>query len=206
MPNKKSNTNSVTDFERDGYLVLRNVISREICTFGVTHFQLIKTAGYMRKGDQLVSTCWSGYGLPFAETILSLLVKTASDIVGDTLLPTYSFSRVYLPGAEMIEHLDRPSCEISGSLTLGYSTPEPWSLFMKNKDQETLDIKLDSGDMLLYKGTERPHWREKWTVEPGNWQIQIFLHFVRSNGKHKDMAYDGRPCLAAEKTTPVQRL
>lgn len=145
MPEKDSETNAAARFEQEGYLLLRNIVSQDICDFGVRHFQLIKTAGLLHRGDELVSTCWSGYGLPFSETILALLANEVSDIIGDRLLPTYSFSRVYLPGAEMVEHLDRPSCEVSGTLTLGYSTSEPWSLFMKNKDQESMDIKLNPG-------------------------------------------------------------
>ena len=36
------------------------------------------------------------------------------------LVPTYSYHRLYTTGTELKRHKDRPSCEISTTLCLGY--------------------------------------------------------------------------------------
>jgi len=47
--------------------------------------------------------------------------KTArmNELVGEKLLPTYAYARVYKNGAELTKHMDRPACEISVTLHLG---------------------------------------------------------------------------------------
>ncbi len=48
---------------------------------------------------------------------------------------------------------------------------------------------LDRGDMLVYKGCEVPHWRERFH---GDYAVQVFLHFVDQNGKNAGWKYDKR--------------
>jgi hypothetical protein len=39
---------------------------------------------------------------------------------GKRLYPTYSYARLYKPGEELKKHKDRPACEISATITLGF--------------------------------------------------------------------------------------
>lgn len=114
--------------------------------------------------------------------------ETAS---GLKLLPTYSYARLYAPGEELVKHTDRPACEISATITLGFEG-DVWSIYM---DGNKVDMKV--GDAVLYRGQEVEHWREKYTE--GQWQAQVFLHYVDANGKHKDEKYDGRESLGKPK-------
>ena len=53
---------------------------------------------------------------------------------------------------------------------------------------------MNVGDAVVYKGCELYHWREKY-IE-GQWQAQVFLHYVDANGPHAQEKYDRRNKLA----------
>jgi hypothetical protein len=60
-------------------------------------------------------------------------------------------------------------------------------------------VDMQIGDAVLYKGMEVEHWREKYTE--GQWQAQVFLHYVDANGLYADQKYDGRKSLGLSKIT-----
>lgn len=49
------------------------------------------------------------------------------------------------------------------------------------------------GDAVLYRGCEVHHWRKKY--KEGQWQAQVFLHYVDANGPHAEWKFDKRPGL-----------
>ena len=61
-------------------------------------------------------------------TFLWGLTPTISELTGRDLLPSYDYFRVYQKGDICRLHTDRPSCEHSLSMTLGYSDGQPWPL------------------------------------------------------------------------------
>ena len=50
-------------------------------------------------------------------------------------------------------------------------------------------VNLEPGDMLIYKGCDLFHWREKFE---GEHHLQAFLHYNDKNGPYGDNLYDGR--------------
>jgi hypothetical protein len=60
-------------------------------------------------------------------------------------------------------------------------------------------VDMQVGDAVLYRGMNIEHWREKYTE--GQWQAQVFLHYVDADGPHADQKYDGRTSLGLSKTT-----
>ena len=90
-------------------------------------------------------------------------------------------------------HKDRPSCQISATLTLG-TLGKIWPIWFENVRGENTEINIPVGDMIVYKGCELNHWR---TPMPDNVikQYQVFLHYVDSNGPYKDHRFDKRPML-----------
>ncbi len=103
------------------------------------------------------------------------------EICGKKLLSTYNYSRLYRPGEILEEHTDRESCEYSITLTLGFDG-EPWPFFIKDVLGKVVKIVPSVGDVIFYKGIQRPHWREKY-IE-GNWQAQSFFHYVDFEGSY----------------------
>ena len=103
-------------------------------------------------------------------------------ILGLKLLPTYSYHRLYTKGAELLKHTDRPSCQISSTMTLGYNSDYNWPMCVGDKK-----IELKPGDCIIYRGCEVEHWREKFT---GTNHAQVFFHWNEDDGKGEK--YDGR--------------
>ena len=100
------------------------------------------------------------------------------------LKPIYSYNRIYLGGSELTKHKDRPACEISASITLKYFYQDAdykWPLCMGD-----IPIVIKTGDGVIYKGCEIPHWRPVFNQPKEYWHHQLFIHYVDLNGPFKD--------------------
>lgn len=126
----------------------------------------------------------------YGDSIMESLMLTKKEIIekewNKTLLPTYTFWRIYTNNSELFKHKDRPSCEFSSTIFLGSCGTE-WPIFMEGES-----ISLNAGDAVIYKGIELEHWREPYK---GDWHSQVFIHYVDANGPHKDHKFDKRPRL-----------
>ena len=134
-------------------------------------------------------------------------------IIGRTLYNTYYYDRYYFPGQALTKHADRDACEISVSIHVSTNLPDKlkdWPFKIKTPDTYTDDKKtailipgegraaiLNPGDGLLYKGCERPHWRdamptpEKVEDAPKEYYYhQIFFHYVLQDGQRAHCAWD----------------
>ncbi len=124
--------------------------------------------------------------------LLERLLPIIEKLTGLKLFPTYSYLRVYQPGAVLARHTDRLSCEISVTANLGCRAPRPWPIWIEIP-QGTFLIAMKPGDATIYRGTECPHWREPFD---GKLAAQVFLHYVDQNGPHAEWKYDKRSALA----------
>ena len=96
------------------------------------------------------------------------------------IIPTFCYTRKYFQGSVLNSHVDRDACEIS--LTYCISGPE-WEIEMGDT---TIITKKGSG--IIYKGCETEHGRSK----PSSGEvIQLFAHWVISDGTRLNSAYDG---------------
>ena len=127
------------------------------------------------------------------ETLLERVLPKMMQVTELTLVPTYSYARIYKWGDILHRHKDRPSCEISCTLNLG---GDDWPIYLDptggygNKGKK---INLRPGDMLAYSGCDLEHWRE--TFE-GKDCCQVFLHYnSTSGGLEEPNIYDTRPFL-----------
>ena len=100
-----------------------------------------------------------------------------------SLLPTYSFWRMYTRFADLKKHTDRPSCEISATIQISSDGAE-WPVYMDGNK-----FILENGQALIYLGEEVEHWREEFK---GDYHAQCFLHYVKSDGKYTDFKFDKR--------------
>jgi hypothetical protein len=137
----------------------------------------------------------SSAGDVFMDGLLIDLLPQAEEITSLKLFPTYSYFRVYHRGDVLAKHTDRPSCEISMSLCLGYEGEKPWPLMVEGPEGVS-SADLAPGDALLYRGIECPHWRE---LFEGERNAQVFLHYVDQNGPYAEFKYDKRPGLSFER-------
>jgi|TARA_X000000950_G_scaffold106430_1_gene134026 hypothetical protein len=126
----------------------------------------------------------------FHPTIELLCNKTSivSELIGETVLPTYSYSRIYRTDSVLKRHTDRPSCEIS--LTVHLGGDKPWAICIETPEKENKCFSLNPGDAMLYLGCVAPHWRDRFE---GDHYVQTFLHYVRSRGLYGRTYFDKIP-------------
>jgi hypothetical protein len=148
-------------------------------------------------------------------TFLWALTPAVSRMVGRELLPTYDYFRIYQEGDICRLHSDRPSCEHSLSLTLGYSDGRPWPLDIGSIPMEGPDYLRDSfgeepfasvpmqpGDAVLYQGVRYRHGRS--TPNPNRWSAHLFMHWVDRDGPYRAHAFDAER-VAAETRAQAAR-
>jgi|TARA_R100001143_G_C3339947_1_gene123743 hypothetical protein len=130
------------------------------------------------------------YGDKLMDTLLCVKKKYLEKIVGKKLLPTYSYFRVYTKYAHLKKHTDRPSCEISVTINVA-SCGVKWPIFM---DGTPIDLK--PGEAAVYLGQKVKHERKEFL---GDFQSQVFLHYVDANGPHKEYYRDKRNLFGEKK-------
>lgn len=119
---------------------------------------------------------------------LELLCEKTNEVsrlIGEKVLPTYSYARVYKNGAILEPHVDRESCEIS--LTVHLDGDKDWLFYIENPMGKVVNFNLKAGDAILYLGMVGKHWREQYI---GNEYVQVFLHYVKSRGENNFAYFD----------------
>lgn len=202
-------------FEDNGYLIARNFFSKEAVEIMSAYFSLkYNVLNYNRaerqqiqttidKGDVANSLGYYGDGL--TESIMLIYGNDFSKLLDEEVVPTYTYTRIYEKGALLLPHTDRPACEISATCPILISDDKPSTIYVSNYRSDSVqydnleDVKnrgnytkvdLFPGDILIYSGTDRIHWREPLESD---FLIQFFMHFVREKGPHRDEIYDRRP-------------
>jgi len=208
-----SKTNN-EDFDKNGYLVVKNLYDPEKLYRPVPEIR--GQLNYWGKNEDefrhtpleaQVEGSVACYWHPQYRDVHSHIRLKLEKIIGKKLFNTYYYDRFYFPGQELKIHCDRPSCEISVSVHVSSNVKEPWKLWIKTPDiddvkGENHSVILDVGDGMIYKGCERPHWREplpkeyerKWygkkVEKEGLYYHQIFFHYVLADGIRSHFAND----------------
>lgn len=175
------------EFDSHGYTVVPGVFAAGQMDLFKTYALLQQHAPNYYSYEKMTDSI-GRYADAFGETLLLAAQPAIEKASGRELLPCYSFLRVYRQGSMLAKHLDRPSCEISASLTVGFEAPAPWPLGIESDGSARL-VNLAPGDLLVYKGAERPHWRERFA---GRYWVQLFLHYVDARGPYTAYKFDGR--------------
>ena len=212
-------------FEKNGYLVIKNLWNPEELYRPVP--QERGQINYWGKKldqfnytevEQQVEGSLACYWHPQYRQIHSGIRLKLEEALGRKLYNTYYYDRYYFPGQELKKHADRDACEIS--VTVHISTnlegkDADWPIWIKTPDTYADDKKnnvlhhgenhsviLHAGDGMVYKGCERPHWREPMPVQydrswygrkvekEGLYYHQIFFHYVLQDGQRAHCAWD----------------
>ena len=198
----------MTNFKEKKFTIIKNAISKELADFCYNYFlmkrQVAKTmfdTRYISQfteyfgiwNDSQVPVTYSHYSDIVMETLLFKLLPIMEKHTKLKLNPNYSYARIYKKGDILHRHKDRFSCEISTTLNLG---GDPWPIYLEpsgKEGKEGIKVDLNFGDMLIYRGNELEHWREKFKGENC---CQVFLHYnnLKTEGS-KENIYDRRPHL-----------
>ena len=232
MFQEKQNTGTTwtrnDQFDKDGYLKVENLWDPEELYHPVPalkgqmnywdknpeHFR------YEEVENQVEGSC-ARYWHPQYRKIHSGVRKKLEKILGRKLYNTYYYDRYYFPGQALVKHADRDACEISVSIHISTNLPDDlkdWPIKIKTPDTYTDETKkqilipgeersciLNPGDGMVYKGCERPHWRDPmpgipvgektpgWfgkKQEEEQYYHQIFFHYVLQDGQRSHCAWD----------------
>ena len=204
------------DYHKQGYALASNLFPAEVVQALLERIETdikASNAGFRDFARQLdlmhkPTVEISGHLYAPLITFLWALTPTISALVGRELLPSYDYFRIYSQGDICRLHSDRPSCEHSLSLTLGYSDAKPWALDIGSIPMEGPDylresfeeepfasIPMNPGDAVLYQGVRYRHGRL--TPNPNRWSAHLFLHWVDRHGPYRNHAFDAER-IAAE--------
>tara|TARA_B100000287_G_scaffold334384_1_gene319681 strand:+ start:2075 stop:2824 length:750 start_codon:yes stop_codon:yes gene_type:complete len=217
-------------FEKDGYLVVEDLwdpeelyhpvpeIRGQVNYFGTDLDQFNHT-----EVEGQVEGSLARYWHPQYRVIHSKIRKKLEKIIGKRLYNTYYYDRYYFPGLPLTKHADRDACEISVTIHVSTNLPDnlkDWPIKIKTPDTYTDKKKtqilipgeersavLNPGDGMIYKGCERPHWRDpmpgtplgkktkkklfgKNQPEVEKYYHQIFFHYVLADGRRSHCAWD----------------
>lgn len=174
-------------FQEFGFVVIPSLVTDRLAGTLFNYAVARAESGTMRTDAQVPNTP-SAYADPIMEELLGRLATWVEVVAHVSLYPTYSYFRVYKRGDTLKKHLDRPSCEFSMTLCLGYIAEMAWPLSVRNP-KGTFSYALEPGDAVLYKGTEIEHWRDAFI---GERVAQVFLHYVSQTGPYSEYRFDGR--------------
>ena len=209
-------------FDKDGYLVIKDLwdplelyhpvpalrVQLNYNDRNVEHFKHEQTE--MQEEGSL-----SRYWHPQYRTIHNGIRKRLEKEIGRKLYNSYYYDRYYFEGQELSKHADRDACEISVTVHIRTNLPDDykdWPIWIKTPDTftdknktavlvpgEERSVVLNAGDGMIYKGCERPHWRDPLIVPKKRWfkkddteyyYHQIFFHYVLQDGRRSHCAWD----------------
>ena len=210
-------------FERNGYAIIKNLCDPKKLFHPVPElrgqlnykskdlndFEHIEVEGQV---EGSIARYWHPQYRDVHTKIRLILEKA----IGRKLYNTYYYDRFYFPGQELTIHADRPACEISVTVHVGTNIKENWPIWIKTPDifsdaskmnliskGENRSVDLEPCDGMVYKGCERPHWRDpmpgllETSIEKakGNnafflYYHQIFFHYVLQDGQRAHHAWD----------------
>ena len=195
-------------FKKNKYAVIRQAISKDLAAFIANYFYMqkqvydtCKEAKYISPfeimlgdyNDVQIPNTYSQYANVAMETLMLKCQPDMEKVTGLKLYPAYTYARIYKKGDELKRHKDRFSCEISTTMNLG---GDPWPIYLEpsgETNKKGIRVDLKQGDMLVYRGCELEHWREKFK---GKECVQVFLHYNnRKTPGSKDNMFDRRPHL-----------
>jgi len=190
-------------FKTNKYVIVKNVINKDLFLFLYNYLIMKKQVydtclnkqfispfetllGSYENSDQQIPNTYSCYADISMETLLLKIQPIMEKETGLKLHPSYTYARIYKKGDILHRHKDRFSCEISATMNLG---GDDWPIYLEpsgKKGQKGIKVNLNPGDMLIYRGCELEHWREKFE---GDECVQVFLHYndVKSIDSEKNM-------------------
>jgi hypothetical protein len=215
----------MTFFQENRYAFEEGLIPKDLCSVATQYVQFREKYFDSREdpvSGQIPDT-HSIYNDTLMETLMYFMHPHMERITGLKLCPTYTYYRNYKPGDELKRHSDRPSCEISTTVCLGFDCKNVaedyrWGMYVdpesnhhlpenktedgkfKANNRDGVLLKQNPGDCIIYRGCELEHWRDPFEVGEGSYQSQVFMHYIDMNGPYyPEHKFDQRAGIAAPK-------
>jgi hypothetical protein len=194
-------------FKKNKYTIIKKAIDKDLALFLYNYFIIKKQVydtclaeryfspfetsfGNYEKDNEQIPNTYSHYSDVAMETLMLKCQPVMEKATQLKLYPAYTYARIYKKGDILKRHRDRFSCEISTTMNLG---GDKWSIYLEPSGElgkKGIKVDLSPGDMLVYRGCELEHWREKFK---GKISAQVFLHYNNTKTKFaRDNMFDRR--------------
>ena len=205
------------ELERNGYCLVKNLLDPEELYHPVPrergfirYFGKIDKFNHQQEDPQVPGALVRVLH-PQYKKIHSKLRKKVEEVVGRNLYNTYYDDRFYFEGQGLNQNILADAGEISVAFHVSSNLEEPWPLWIKTPDSyvdnqksailvpgEECSIVLHPGDGLIYKGCERPYWRDTIPVTKKKWfnfgnkkefyYHELWFHYVLTDGQRSHLA------------------
>jgi hypothetical protein len=176
-----------TPLEQNNYLFVNNFLEPERAKelYDMFKESTIKSPEMFTKDPQCPKSPAIYDYHPFVELLVGA-TPFIQNLVGEIMLPTYSYARMYRNGDVLAPHIDRGACEVSITLHLGSDGVE-WPIYFRKPNGDVVGANLHPGQAIIYLGCVSEHWRN---VYEGDDYAQVFLHYVKSRGPNGKYYFD----------------
>lgn len=171
-------TGCAAQFARDGYCVLRSLVSTPHVAALSRYYRALIAYGEWMPGDEQVRRRYGYHNESVARYFHHQLRDVVSRVVGESVKPTYAYVSAYREGATLKPHVDREQCVFTLSLWLDEGTnadAEPWPLWFQ-LDRGRVSVTQTCGDAVLFRGSDIPHWRD--APPRGRASTTLLFHYV----------------------------
>lgn len=194
------------DYARQGYAHVEELIPPEVADAFLRRLSADLpdlTSRFLAHAPIIRKTSIDVYAADYPPMLQFLwgLTPSMRALSGRDMLPTYNYFRLYRKGDICRVHSDRPACEHSLSLTMGYSDGLTWPLEIGVEPithagpiendfagAPYASFAMRPGDAVLYRGVQHRHGRV--TPNPNRWSAHMFLHWVDRGGPNAEQAFD----------------
>ncbi len=172
------------ELRASGYAVLRGLFPLIFVAAVRTYYRRLEREGYLLGGDARRHGRPLIHDEPLLAFLGGQLAAVVRQVTRERAASTFSFLRIYDPGAVLAPHRDRPVCRWNIDLVVG-GQPAPdrrtaWPLRIAAPPGRRT-VRLGLGDAVLYRGTHLTHWR---SAQPaGRSTVLACFHYGRTNSR-----------------------
>lgn len=176
-------------FEEHGYKIVRDAYPVAQHRAGLADlFAYCKLLPATDGDDQSPGSPAFYNDIEMSKLLIRLMPRISAE-TGINLYPTYAYMRRYGPDGQLNRHRDRPACEITCTLCIGFDGSYNWPIWIQDRHGREHEVSQKPGDLLIYRGRDQDHWREPADARV-ICQAQVFLHYVDQDGPHQNEVFD----------------
>lgn len=173
--------NAKSNFERDGYVVVKGLLHPGLCG-QLADYYFRQPELHERWQDMPGIKRTSVNNSPLMRLVHQSTEVFARYVLGD-VKTSYSFTSAYEAGTTLPKHTDRPQCVYNASIVLSsdptVADTKRWPLMIEANGKVGA-ASLEIGDGVFYSGVRDPHWREALPTDI-NGLLGSFFHYVPSS-------------------------
>ena len=168
--------------------VVNNVLNIDILDLLKEYYQETINKNVWVLGDRQ-SNRYKAHNEPMSRFLHYECLPLIERIVGKSMKPTYTYLSLYVKGADLPPHTDRPDCEYTVSFVVDKPEGSNWNIYVHKPQQEVKyrgryddkppleeceNVDCDVGGLMLFQGTDHIHFREELKCEYYN---ILLLHY-----------------------------